>query len=187
MTHQSEVEELHEWLLLLLLLRHWSILIELDSANWASIVILEPVLNASFVEGVIAGELDAICAVLALLKTDVAVRFFSRVLLRKIVDELFGAATSRCWTSLTHIDEDWIHLAKVKATKHGVSWLSSLPHIMEHSTHLSIKHSHVIKNLIEVVSSVKHARELLMRARNLLAWHLLLLSLRLFLASHIAS
>lgn len=167
---------------MLLLLRHWSILIEFDSADWASIVILEPVLNASFVEGVIAGELDALCSILALIKTDVAVGFFSRVLLRKAVDELFGAATSRCWTSLTH------HLAKVnKATKHGVSWLSRLPHILEHSTHLSIEHSHIIKNLTEVVSSVKHARELLMRARNLLAWHLLMLSLRVCLASHIAS
>jgi len=99
------------------------------------------------------------------------------VLWRQIVDELFGTAAARCRALLTtQIKECLTHLTK--AAEHRVSllpWAS-----LEHLTHWP----HVLKHLTKEARFIHHSHT--HHLRDLLAWHLLLVSLVLLLASHVA-
>ena len=60
-----------ELLLLGLLLR--AVLVKLDSADGAAVVIFEPIGQTSPIEGMLAGELAALSALLALVQADITV------------------------------------------------------------------------------------------------------------------
>ena len=71
----------------------WSVSVELRAAHWATIVIFEPVFDASSVESMLARQLAAGLPLFALLKADVAVRGLTALsLLRQVADVVLGAA-----------------------------------------------------------------------------------------------
>lgn len=97
------VEEEHlrsSWHLILLL---WSrsLLIELYSAYRAAVMLLEPLLNARSIEGVLAGQLATLLAILALLEADVAVTLLALVFLGQVPNIFLGAA-GRARSILSH-------------------------------------------------------------------------------------
>lgn len=67
-------------------------LIELSPADRARVVILKPGFDAAAVEGVIARQLAACLAILALFQANVAVSLFAFLFLRQVLDEVGGAA-----------------------------------------------------------------------------------------------
>ena len=84
-SNKSEEEDI--WLLsLLLLLGLRSTLIKLDSAHGATIMVLQPVGEASTVERMLARQLATVLSVFALFETDVAFRFFAFLFLRQVAD-----------------------------------------------------------------------------------------------------
>mgnify|MGYP001626524781 CR=1 FL=1 len=76
-------------LLLLILLRLRSALVEFYSAHWAAVMILEPMGETGAVKCVLARQLAAIFAIFALLEADVAFRFLTFFLLRERGDIAF--------------------------------------------------------------------------------------------------
>jgi len=70
-------------LLLLILLRLRSALVEFNSADWATVMIFEPMCETSAVKCVLARQLAAILALFALLEADIALRFLAFLLLRE--------------------------------------------------------------------------------------------------------
>ena len=87
---------------LLLLLRAWTVLVELHAADRAAIMLFDPVANAVAAESMLAWEFNTFCTFLALVKADVAVSFFACLLRGQISDELLGAAICRCWALRSH-------------------------------------------------------------------------------------
>lgn len=97
------------------------LLVELHAADWAGVVLLEPVLDALAVESVVAWQLAAFFAFAALLEADVAVRLFAFLFLGQVLEELGGAATAlrallHVWVA--HEAGEWVsHAAEERVSE----------------------------------------------------------------------
>jgi len=123
-------EEEHVWLLSLLRLRARAVLVKLDSADGAAVVLLDPVGQAVAAESVLAGKLDAVLSLLALLKADVAVTLLSSLLGRQVLDVLVGAASCGPWALLSHVHSH-AHSLSEELTEKVRTHSPSLMHMLE--------------------------------------------------------
>ena len=65
-------------------------------------MLFDPVADAVAAESMLAWEFNTFRTFLALVKADIAVSFFARLLRGQISDELLGAAICRCWALRSH-------------------------------------------------------------------------------------
>ena len=189
-------EEEHVWLLSLLRLRARAVLVQLDSANGAAVVLLDPVGQAVAAESVLAGKLDAVFSLLALLKADVAVTLLSSLFGWQILDVLVGAASSGPRALRSHVHSHAHSFSEELTEKvrthtpslmHMLEWLLLPKEVVKHTEgvlHLSFMSEELIVTLVEESSCTAHLLVLRLLSRAIHLGHALMSSKLLLLLLH---